>query len=147
MSLFATKSSTGLMMAFPDVCTMPAPQFLTGVPVPYPTVATTATEKRAKVAGRKSLGSVYKSVANEPASAGGGVKSKITPTTQTLFAPTSVGGSAVLRYNEANQLRNILQNLTAQLMNLPAGNPDQWQAMLQSYAATASALYLTITDD
>ncbi len=33
------------------------------------------------------------------------------------------------------------------MQRLPAGKPDQWQAVPQSYTVTATALYVPITDD
>jgi len=115
--IVAHKASSGMTVAFPDVCKTPgvAPP---GVPIPYPNVAAAALAQKQtalKTGGTAAvrIGSVVK-----------------------------LEGKAV-----AMQLDAQLSNLHAQLRMLPARDPNQWQAILEQYVAAAAALYLLRRDD
>jgi hypothetical protein len=45
---------------------------------------------------------------------------------------------------EVLRLHNELNSIHAQVRMLPGGQPNLWQAKLEQYLATASALYLTM---
>jgi hypothetical protein len=62
-----------------------------------------------------------------------------------MGAPAAHNGAA--KKTEAQQLRGRLATLTAKLQNLTSNDPAQWQSVLQDYAVTASALYVTLNDD
>lgn len=133
----AHKGSGGLSIAFPDVCKTPVP-LAGGLPIPYPNIATTAAAKQKT--GSKTAPAVTKKVAGHQAGLIGGVKSG------TLRSVKSGTASAVAQ-GEALQLRNRMHALNQQLQGLPATQPELWQAVLEDYAVTASALYVTLNGD
>ena len=112
----ANRSSSGLTMAFPDVCKGPVPA--APVPIPYPNFATIAVQaQRVKVQGGTAVTgatALKASMGNEP---------------------------GVLK--EVTQLKTKLNELHAQLQALPVDDPNRWQAVLTDYAVMASALYMT----
>ena len=112
------KSSTGLSIAFPDVCKTPSAPG--PVPIPYPNFAKTAVEaQKVKLQGGTvaTKGAVLKSSTGNEAGAG------------TMM--------------EVMQLKTKLNELHMQLQALPADDPNRWQAVLTDYAVMASALYIT----
>lgn len=112
------KSSSGVTIAFPDVCHIPAPP--TGpLPIPYPSFAKTATAAQQR---RKAVASTPTAVAR------------------------SAGDEAGVM-SEVGTLKAKLTQLNTRLQSLPAFDPNQWQAVLQEYAVLASALYLTQKKD
>ena len=48
---------------------------------------------------------------------------------------------------EISQLRGALNQLNIKLQSMTTTDPNQWQAVLQEYAVTASALYTTLSPD
>jgi hypothetical protein len=151
----ADKASSGISIAFPDVCKTPSPPS-TGVPIPYPNVARTAAAKQ--LAQKTAVKNPGITPITNPSTAGqmgvgsgmGGGKvgfSNIAPgISGAKQAMTNPGALAPSAAAEAALLRNMLNDLHQQLLRLPGGNPDAWQAVLQDYVVTASALYMTITD-
>jgi hypothetical protein len=117
------KSSSGVSMVFPDVCAWPGAGAPLGVPIPYPNVATIATQQRLQWKG---------------AVPGASAATKVAP----LATKTPPGSTAIPGQTMA--LRQELASLHAQVANLPKGNPDAWQRLLEKYLATASALYVTL---
>lgn len=125
------KSNHSMVIAFPSVCRAPMPS--SGpVPIPYPNIARTATEKQqSKVKFERetvvTLGSSFSQVhGNEPGTARGMTSSKMA---------------------EAAALRNMLGNLHTMMLTLPPRDPAVWQQALEDYAVAASALYVTLNDD
>lgn len=109
------KSSTGISIAFPDVCKTPSAPG--PVPIPYPNFATKAVAaQKVKLQGGTvaTKGAVFKSTGDE-------------------------AGTMM----EVMQLRTKLNALHMQLQALPADDPNRWQAVLTDYAVMASALYMT----
>jgi hypothetical protein len=157
------KSKGGITIAFPDVCKTPAPIGM--VPIPYPNIAKTAAAKqKTKTVGGVSLkvgSKVSISSGDEAGRVGGIVSAKNMGKTSFkmgsskvvaagvkvmhMGAPAAHNGAA--KKTEAQQLRGRLATLTAKLQNLTSKDPAQWQSVLQDYAVTASALYVTLNDD
>jgi hypothetical protein len=137
-----------MTIAFPDVCHTPAPPGPAGpggVPIPYPNFAQTAVKTQQQ--------------------SGGGAVSTKTPVTSKTPVVTKQGGSVNVQmgspnvisergfagitgspamHNEIAQLKSALSQLHSRLQSLRAGDPDEWQKVLQDYAVAASALYVTM---
>lgn len=108
------KASSGVSLAFPDVCKMPLPT-ASVTPIAYPNIAKTAqaAQKASKV----------------PAS--GASKA------------TAMGGSKADVSGKIAQLKSALNQLNAKLMGLQSDDPNKWQEVLSDYCVAASALYVT----
>jgi hypothetical protein len=136
------KASSGMTIAFPDVCKTPAPGG--GIPIPYPNVAAAAIAKKQQAAATAQKTSAP-TAAKTPVSPKVGVASH-----------KVMGGAEYVNYsfdvklegkNVARQMEMELHNLTGKLQTLPAKDPNQWQELLERYAAAAAALYLLKRDD
>ena len=124
------KSSSGVSMAFPDVCKTPSPAGPT--PIPYPNVAKTALKDQAK--GSKKV----KSTGNLPTTKS--AKYSMSQGTETGVTKGTISSAA---RGEINQLKAILNRLNTNLLKLRSHNPDEWQRLLQDYLVAAGALYVT----
>lgn len=126
------KASSGMSMAFPDVCKTPAPGG--GIPIPYPNVAAPAiAQKQAAAAAQKTGGTTVATTSVVPMTG---------KTSLTAAAGVKFEGKAI-----ALQLDGVLSNLHARLRTLPAKDPNQWQQVLEQYVSAAAALYLIKRDD
>lgn len=130
MMTAATRSSTGMSMAFPDVCKVPGPP-AGGVPIPYPNVASTARQQQQS---KSPVG---------PARTGVTAGSPVSPMSMSAAARV-MGAPKVALQGEIMQLHGELNTLHNQLKTLPRGNPDVWQAKLEQYLSAAAALYITM---
>jgi hypothetical protein len=122
--MMTTKATSGVSIAFPDVCKTPTPGG--GVPIPYPNIATTAVksqQSKIKISGAKV--SVQTSVFHRSAG--------------------DVQGSVAKQ--EAMQLQSRLNQANARLQALKSADPNEWQKVLEEYAVLASALYRTLHPD
>jgi hypothetical protein len=146
-----------MIVAFPDVCITPPSTMPSGrVPIPYPSVARAAVAKQQqKASGAPAMKKLPTTSGRTAPGNTGVVSSKVQGPFVNSF-DVKVEGKPVARLDdlmthnvqmEAAQLRNILNDLNQRMQRLPAGKPDEWQAVLQGYAVAASALYVTITDD
>ena len=124
------KSSSGVSMAFPDVCKAPSPAGPT--PIPYPNVAKTALKDQAK--GSKKV----KGTGNLPTTKS--AKYSMSQGTETGVTKGTISSAA---RGEINQLKAILNRLNTNLLKLRSHNPDEWQRLLQDYLVAAGALYVT----
>jgi hypothetical protein len=135
------KSSTGVSIAFPDVCKVPAPPGPLGMPAPYPPYAKTATTAQAKTAGsQKVITTGYKQV-----SVGGRLSMSQGDEAGTLKGMASARAAA--KAAETQQIKVAMNGLNARLQAMSSTDPNQWQAVLYEYSVLASALYVTMISD
>jgi|GEM_PF-1830750 len=124
--LSSSKASSGLHIAFPDVCKTPGSTIL--VPIPYPNVAKTAlaAQKHKKTAPGKKI--VMK-------------KSGIS-TTQGEEAGVRKGVISS-KNMETMQLKSMLNQLNTKLQGLKSNDPNEWQKVILEYVVAAGALFVT----
>jgi hypothetical protein len=127
----ASSKSGGFTVAFPDVCKTPAAPG--PIPIPYPNIAQTAKAKQSatkvKLQGKAvTQKSTFSRSAGDEAGGIGGFKS------------SKVQGEVMALKARLNALNVKLQGLSPQ-------RPQLWQAALEDYAVTASALYTTLNPD
>lgn len=133
----ATKASSGLTIAFPDVCKAPA-TVAQGVPIPYPNIAKTATatkQTKTKVASKNVMtkaSPMFRSRGGEAGTLSGVASAK-------LMAPPSAAIQS-----EIQGLKGMLNQLNTKMQGLQSKDPNEWQQVLQQYTVAASALYVTI---
>jgi hypothetical protein len=138
-----TRADSGMSIAFPDVCKIPAPPPPAGpggIPIPYPNFAKTAQKTQQK----KTAGSVKPTGGFKPISGNEAGTLKNTMTT------TSIGGSSIVsgaRNAEIGQLKGVLSGLNTKLVTLSTSDANEWQKVIQEIAVAASALYLTLHSD
>jgi hypothetical protein len=127
-----TKGSEAICIAFPDVCKTPTP--VGPIPIPYPNIAQTAQAKqqsnKVKVGGK----SVFTKSSNFKTSRGD------QPGTIRGVMSNKVMG-------ETSALKARLNAVNVKLQGLSPQQPRLWQAALEEYAVTASALYVTLNPD
>lgn len=139
----ASTKGGGFVVAFPDVCKVPAAPI--GVPIPYPNIATTARAKQAqkkKVSGVKSIvSSKLSRSAGDEAGVLKGIKSskRMAGVRYKMVSPKVMA--------EGQQLRTLLDGMHSAMKKLPPNDPAAWQDVLQKYVNAAAALYVTISDD
>jgi hypothetical protein len=134
-----TKADSGISMAFPDVCVTPtSPAGPGGVPIPYPNIAATAQKKLAAMKTQKTVAATGSSSYLSRGDAAGTMKG--------MASGASAATSFAVK-SEIGLIRSNLSALNARLQALPAGDPNEWQALLQEYLVLASALYLAQKDD
>ena len=122
------KVSSGVTIAFPDVCKTPAPP--NPVPIPYPDIAKSAQSKQqhkkpAPAAINKA--SSFSRRSGDEGGRTGGIKTNVLP--------------------EATALKNRLNTINTKIQGLSPQQPKLWQEALEDYAVTASALYTTLNPD
>jgi hypothetical protein len=136
-------SHNGITIVFPDVCKIPAPP-APFAPIPYPNIAKTATARinaaKPQTATVHKAGPPLRSQGDEA----GTLKGMIASGRQTLAGPGTGGTPVPNTLAEVQQLRSRMTSAHQQLIALPAGDPDKWQSLLQEYAVSASALYVTL---
>ena len=126
----AHKGSSGITIAFPDVCKTPDPTRETFT-IPYPNIAT-----RARAIQQKAIGMKQPVVVSGAAGAG------------TLrYGTNNPKPSMASKALEVLQIKGELSRLNMTLQTLTTSDPNQWQAVIQAYAVLASALYVTVTVD
>lgn len=149
----STKQS-GVTIAFPDVCKIPAPPS-PFVPIPYPNVAAALPrESASKVSGASSpvaqkSGGWASSTGNEP-----GTLKEMAGTMKTVGASLAVPGTpgtaftlgggtglTAAQQSAATQLRAILANVHSQLLAMPGSNPNKWHELVDAYVVAAADLY------
>lgn len=155
--IFASTKTGSAIAAFPDVCKTPSPGG--PVPIPYPNLATTGQTKIAvktsaigstlsaqKVSTGDLAGTSMKGTAGRAKTAAIGYKQGAP---NVSLEGTSVPLTGDLRtHNQAvsvQDLRNQLQRLHAQIMVQPAGNPNRWHELVDSYAIATAGLYIALT--
>ena len=106
--------------AFPDVCKTPSPGG--PVPIPYPNQGMAG---QAKTAG-KTAASGFKSTAS---------------LRQVSALSTGAAGSMSVQ-----DVRAHLQRLHGQIMVLPAGNPNRWHELVDSYVVATAQLYIALAN-
>jgi hypothetical protein len=122
----STKASSGITIAFPDVCKVPVPPG--GVtPIPYPSIAKTAT------AATKTK-TPNKTAAMKP-SAFSRIQGNMAGIQQ---------GMVSSKNTEVAQLKAMLNQLNTKLQGLKSNDPNEWQGVVQEYVVAASALYVTV---
>jgi hypothetical protein len=143
MDTITSKSGRAVTIAFPDVCKTSTPAG--PVPIPYPNIAQTATARKESLKTQKTKSpyftgsSTRTSMGNEPGTLKGVVASR-----SSNAGSRSTASNAGKVQLESQQLRGRLNALNQQLQSLPGTDPDRWQNLLQDYAVTASALYMTL---
>lgn len=122
----------GITISFPDVCKTPVP-VVGVVPIPYPNIATIAGSKQksktmiSKMSVLTTKSKVGRSSGDEAGVAGGVISSKMMA--------------------EVQFLKSSLVTITSKLQNLKSKDPLAWQSLLEEYAVTTSALYVTLHGD
>lgn len=138
----SSSKSGGVCIAFPDVCKTPS---MPGgaIPIPYPSHATIAVarQQKKKTATTMQSGTMLKTEAHASPGVSSGIVSSGKRAVTKAFMSKAVATA------EAARLMSDLSALHNQLQNLPATNPGEWQAVLEQYLVTASALFLTRSDD
>jgi len=141
-----TRADSGMSIAFPDVCKIPAPPPPAGpggIPIPYPNFARTAQKTQQK----KTTGSVTTTGSVKPTGGFKPMSGNEPGTLKNTMTTTSLGGSSIVsgaRYAEIGQLKGVLSGLNTKLLALSTSDANEWQKVIQEIAVAASALYLTL---
>jgi hypothetical protein len=128
--LVGRKSSSRMIVNFPDVCLTPGGASGAPIPIPYPNFA-----KRARAVQQKKVGGVTPSI---------GVRSAVGTSKRVAGGTTAAVAAKGL---EVQQIKGELNQLNMKLQALMTTDPNQWQVVLQAYAVSASALYVTLNND
>jgi hypothetical protein len=140
--MFAVRASSGITLAFPDVCKIPAPPPPAGpggIPIPYPNFAQTAVKSQKKTAGIVMPKKAVPMQGNEAGTSKGLVSSKVVGQMKVMGNPVVIG--------EISMLRGALTQLHNKLSTMSSADPNEWQTVLQDYAVAASALFVTLNSD
>ena len=136
------KADSNVSMNFPDVCKTPGSSGGIGNPLPYPSVAKTAIEKTQQ----KTTPSVKQTVRSSAHYSG--TLGDQPGTLKGVVSSTSLGSrSSGTKTAEVQALKGMLGQLNTKLQNMTSSDPNEWQALLQDYSVTASALYVTLHSD
>lgn len=129
-------ASSGMTLAFPDVCKTPGVAVTAGTPIPYPNIAVAALAQ--KQTAQKTKGTTASKVGPRLGASTGSVSGMVGGVASQVNLQSK---AAVM------QLDTELSHLHARLRMLPATDPNQWQSILEQYVAAAAALYLLKRDD
>ncbi len=121
-------ASSGLAVAFPDVCKVPVMPI--PMPIPYPNIAKTAQAAQKKKSATKVVAGRKSAFPRTRGDAAGAIKGVVSSKT-----------------NEMQQLKTSLSQLNTKLQGLRSTDPNEWQSVLQEYVVAASALYVTMHDE
>lgn len=130
-----TQASSGLTISFPNVCKLPSSP-APFVPIPYPSFAKTAVKNQKKTGMTLKKAPVTLSKGSEP----GTLKSVVSSTNK---GPVPVVGAPAVS-GEISMIRGALAQLHNKLSSMSSSDPNEWQKVLQDYAVTASALFVTL---
>jgi len=148
--MFPAKATSGISMAFPDVCIIPAePQ--PGYPAPYPNFAKIAVQKQLK---KKTGGSQVKTsgVARSSGDEAGATRGIVSQTNMSnvhymMYSFDVKFEGKPVKALEVMQIHNGLTQLASKVTTMTTKDPNEWQKVVQDFAVLASALYTTLDDD
>ena len=123
------KASSGIAIAFPDVCKTPTPGI--PLPIPYPAIAKTATESR------KTATKVTKNVTMSKSTRYNRSSGDEAGSQKGLISSRNMARA------EYKQLQGVLVQLNTKIQNMDSDDPNAWQKLVQDYVVAAGALYAT----